>query len=254
MTEAVIVSAVLILLRTASFVAFLPPLSGRQIPTTVRVGFAVVLALTWTPRYLPTIAAELLTANAGDLSWSVIGYFAIRETLLGVALAWALSLLLVPMKIAGAYISQEMGLTLGGLASASAEQPATVISEILESLGLLTFFLLDGHQFVLSALAFSYQSHPIARTWSLPESTWLTNLVQACEVSGLMIAAPVAIVLFITLVALLLTMRSAPHFNLLSLGMSIRLLAGLAGLIVFLPEITQGIQRTFDRMQHLLTG
>ena len=40
-------NGVLILMRTASFIAAFPPWAGRQLPQTVKVGLAVTLSIFW---------------------------------------------------------------------------------------------------------------------------------------------------------------------------------------------------------------
>lgn len=62
-----------------------------------------------------------------------------------------------------------------------------------------------------------------------------------------MIVAPVAILLFVISLTILVTMRAAPQFNFMSYGMSLRLIAGLGGLIMFLPEICGAIQHLLYR-------
>ena len=62
-----------------------------------------------------------------------------------------------------------------------------------------------------------------------------------------MIVAPIAILLFVISLTILVTMRAAPQFNFMSYGMSLRLIAGLGGLIMFLPEICGAIQHLLYR-------
>ena len=57
-----------------------------------------------------------------------------------------------------------------------------------------------------------------------------------------MIIAPIGILLFVVSLTLLVTMRTAPQFNFMSFGMTLRLAAGLGGMIMFLPELCGAVQ------------
>ncbi len=81
----------------------------------------------------------------------------------GPGLAWLFSLCLVPVRIAGAWIAQEMGLTLGGLSSPMDQQPSNVIShDALEAFSIILFFVLDLHHIMLYSLGQSFSIRPAA--------------------------------------------------------------------------------------------
>jgi len=241
MTESIVVAAMLILFRVGAFIAFMPPMSGRGLPSTVKIGLAVSLTVLLAPLYAGSAALQLQFGEAGSTAWLQLAWLAGRESALGAALAWLFGLCLIPARIGGAWIAQEMGLNLGELTSPMDQQPASPVSQGLEALGVFLFFTLNIHHVMFFAVATSFTNRPLLAEWSMPEWHSVVTAVTAAQQTGLIIVAPVGILLFITSVTLLVTMRTAPQFNFMSYGMTMRLLVGVIGLTLFLPEILSSL-------------
>ena len=75
----------------------------------------------------------------------------------------------------------------------------------------------------------------------------VVRAVAATEQAGLIIVAPVGILLFVTSITLLVTIRAAPQFNFMSYGMTLRLIIGLGGITLFLPDILTSLQYFISR-------
>lgn len=241
MVDSGILACVLVLFRVAAFVAFLAPLNGLGLPNTVKIGLSAALTLVIAPRYAPALALTLQSAHSPTGAWLALGFLAIRETALGVGLAWLFSLCLVPVRIGGAWIAQEMGLTLAGLSSPMDQQPSNVVSQILEALGVMLFFVLDLHHVMFFTLSNSFHFRPAAKSWSMP--SWdavLWSVSQSID-RGFLIVGPIGILLFVVSLTVLVTMRTAPQFNFMSYGMTLRLVAGLFGLVIFFPEFCAAV-------------
>ena len=247
MIQAVIICCLLVLFRVTAFLAFLPPMAGRGLPNTVKIGLAVAVTIVLAPQYAGTAALQLNLATPGAAAWLQLAYLAARETALGAGLAWLFGLCLVPARIGGAWIAQEMGLNLGELTSPMDQQPSSPVSQGLEALGVLLFFSLNMHHVMFFALGRSFVNRPLLQDWSPPSWQSIVQAVATTEQIGLMIVAPVGILLFVTSVTLLITMRTAPQFNFMSYGMTVRLIAGVGGLFLFLPDILSSLQYFMTR-------
>lgn len=245
---ALIIPSLLIFFRVGAFIAFLPPLNGQGIPATVKIGLAAAITFLLAGRYAPMMALTLNMSSEGVGAWLQLAFLGIWETALGVGLAWLFSLCLVPVRIAGAWIAQEMGLTLGGLSSPMDQQPSNVISTMLEAVSIIVFFVLDVHHIMLYSLGQSFAIRPAASAWSMPSWDTVVWSVTHAVVQGFMIVAPIGLLLFVVSLTILVTMRTAPQFNFMSYGMTLRLVAGVGGLILFLPELCGAIQQLLYRV------
>ena len=249
MIELWVVHLTLSLIRVAAFVAFLPPTTGRNVPQSVKIGLAMTLALSF--GLSAPIEPHLWLTRAGE-QWLAFAILAIRETVFGVGLSMCLGLVLMPARMAGAYIAQEMGLSIANLTGPTDGQQSSIIGVLLETVAGLLFFTLNLHLAVIAFLAASFEHHAPGRgALTLPPGWWLTGVSDSIE-AGLLIAAPVAIVLMLTLISSMVLMRSVPQFNLFSVGMSVRLIAGLGAMLVFGPEIMVLLRQSLFRMLWLL--
>ncbi len=245
--EALIIASMLVLFRVAAFLAFLPPMAGRGLPNTVKIGLAVAFTVLLAPLYAGSAAMQLTLVESDTAAWLQLAWLAARETALGAGLAWLFGLCLVPARIGGAWIAQEMGLNIGELTSPMDQQPASPVSQGLEALGVMLFFALNIHHVMFFALGRSFVNRPLLQAWSMPTWDSVVQAVATTEQIGLIIIAPVGILLFVTSVTLLITMRTAPQFNFMSYGMTMRLIAGLGGLLLFLPDIISSLQYFMTR-------
>jgi flagellar biosynthetic protein FliR len=248
MTAMLVVALFLVLLRVAAFVAFLPPFNGSNVPHTVKVGLAISLTALWCGKLAPGIAVELSAATADG--WLLLGWLAARETLLGAAIGWFLGLVLVPIRIAGAYIVQEMGLTIAAITDPTEGSESNILSQLLEIAAVLFLFGANLHHEFFRLLDASWALFPAGRAWRLPGRDWFIDSLASTSELGLSIAAPVGVVLFVALIATLFIMRQNPHFNLFTFGMPVRLIVGLGALVWFLPSIFTGMATT---LQHFVS-
>ena len=245
MIDVMILACLLVFFRIAAFVAFLPPLNGQGMPSTVKIGLSAALTFLLAPRYAPEIALTMGASSSSSAAgaWVQLAFLTIRETALGAGLAWLFALCLVPVRIGGAWVAQEMGLTIGGLTSPMDQQATNVVSQMLEALGVMLFFLLDLHHVMFWSLGQSFAIRPAASRWSMPSwESVLWSVTHSID-EGFLVVAPIGILLFVVTLTVLVTMRTAPQFNFMSYGMTLRLMAGLGGLVVFFPELCGAVQR-----------
>lgn len=220
---------VLMLVRTAAFIALFPPWAGRSLPQSVKVGFAVALTWFWAGDSSPT--------GAPPDGWFAMAAGAIRETIVGGLMAQVVGLALIPPRIAGAYIAQEMGLTFAALASPVDQHPTDPIAQILEAVSLVLFFVLDGHHFVLRMLDASWRVAPCGTTWPSPLWARCAVVASTSVEAGLAMAASVGVIMLVVTVWMALAAKVSPQMHLFAWGMSARILIGLIALVVYLPEL-----------------
>lgn len=242
---------VLILARTATFIAMLPLLGGRQLPRTVKIGLSVALSTMWFGAFgiAPAAAVLELAPQQSFLPYIVA---ISREVVFGAMLGYAFGLFLLPAQIAGSYVSQEMGLTLATVADPMSNGATNVISQLFEALAVLLFFALDAHHVLLTALHVTFASRPIGSPMDLEAVDVLARGVAEAHEWGLLIVAPAAICLFITVVVLALLMKVAPQMNLFTVGLTVRLIVGLAASLAFLPEMVWYLSRVFRNAEGLV--
>ena len=127
---------------------------------------------------------------------------------MGAGLGYALGLFLVPFRIAGEFLGQEMGLSMAAQFDPTSNQPSGTLTQIFETVGSVLFISLDGHHVFLAALHNTFVRCPIG---GLPTTLAMPNIVAgalATQELGVLLAGPVAVCLFLTTVVLALMVRA----------------------------------------------
>ena len=111
MSDIQIVGFGLILIRVSAFLAFFSVFGSKNLPTPIKVGLAFALALFWSTN-LDLPAGYLTGFTDKSAHWLPFVLAGVKEFMVGVLLAIALGTMLIPLKIGGSYIGQEMGLSM----------------------------------------------------------------------------------------------------------------------------------------------
>jgi flagellar biosynthesis protein FliR len=226
---------------------FVPIIGGKQTPHMVKIGLSIALTSVWFAKWgiVPSISIMSLVA---DDHWLGLALAVGREASIGAFLGFVAGIFLLPPKIAGAYIAQEMGLTIGAITDPASGSSGSVLTHLLEAIGVLVFFALDIHHVLLGALDATF--HVWELGGSLPDfgRTQIVKGVSDAQEHGIVLAAPIGICLFLTVVVLALLNKASPQLNLFSIGLVIRLCAGILAMLVFLPDIVIAMQHQFQNM------
>lgn len=242
----------LILARVSAFVATIPYLGGRFVPRLVKAGTALALSCFWFSESGATSLSVVMSMN--DLPWLAFSLAVAREAIIGCALGYVFGLFLVPFRVAGEYLSQEMGLTMGTITDPSRPQATTVMGEVFEVLGVVLFFAQDVHHVFLAALHGSFARQPIGGSiLSVPVALQMKAMSAATE-WGLLLVAPIACCLFITSLVLGVMARAAPQLNLMSVGFSMRIIVGLVATSVLWPDVAPQMSVVLQNFSSLLIG
>ena len=240
----------LVLARVSVFVAFFPLFSKRQVPPHIKVGLAVALTVFWMADAEAVIRVPDLD-SAG--SWLFL-FLVIKEAFTGILLAVILGLFFWPARIAGSYVAQELGLSLAAISDPGSQDSSTLISRIFEAFSILLFFSLNLHHFIVLTIHLSFKnSLTQVGLVDLPTEQIAASLNHVTDY-GLLIIAPLLVLLMLVSLILAFLNRAAPSLNLFSVGMSIRV--GLGGFLLFLfsPIVFGAIEIYFYRVQADIEG
>jgi flagellar biosynthetic protein FliR len=237
--EPVVVYLSLVLARVGLFIAVLPMLGGAQTPRLVKLGLAVALTALWG---FPSLERAGTLPVSTEVPWLTWGLALGREAILGAVLGFAFSLFLLPARIAGEYLGQEIGLSFANLVTPAGDGSAGPLGVLLETFAALLFLGMDVHHVFLSALDSTFRQYPVGQGFDLPVCD-VAGAAMAAEEWGLVLAAPAGACLFLVTIVLALLARAAPQLNLYTVGFSLRLGAGLVALLLFLPQMLAGLMR-----------
>ena len=254
--DAILLPVILCFFRVASFVAFLPPFAGQHVPKTVKVGLAMALTIFWAPNVTfsewtsvsESAATELgvqttdanlqMTPNpSSSRPWILWAWLGIREVLLGASLGWLLGLILIPLRVAGSWLGELMGMTIASITSGADSSSGNVLAILLEAIGVLMLYSLSLHHGFLLVFDHYWTAFQVGGIWKSDMTLETVNLVTSLPEVGLEMTAPLALFMTISSLILLFAMKQAPQFNLFTFGMPFRLLFGLSAMVLFFPDL-----------------
>ncbi|QDT11176.1 flagellar biosynthetic protein FliR [Planctomycetes bacterium K23_9] len=235
----------LVLTRVSAFIAFFPLFSKRQLPNLVKVGMAASLAIFWTLE----VNTSVDTSEIGDLA-SLMGMLMIfKEMMIGTILSMALGLFFWPSKIAGAYVGQELGLSLASISDPGSQDSSTLVTRLFDTFLILMFFSLNLHHFIILVIHESFQHFlTSANLFELP-TEYMAQCMNVVNDYGLLIAAPLMILFMMVTLVLAFLNKAAPSLNLFTVGMSLRAGLGVFCLFLFCPIVFAAMQTYLFRVQ-----
>lgn len=250
MTPGMVVYAGLVLARIGAFVAVVPPFAGRT-PRTVRAGLVIAL----TAFYLGAVGPDwdpTFGGRAGDVHPLHYGVAVTREAIIGAAMGLAFGLFLLPARIAGSFLTQQVGLNISPLPGAVGDDPSGgPLASTFEVVAALVFLVADGHHVVLGALHASFAALPLGGT-AVPQAAPMVQGLATAYEMGLLLAAPMALCLFLLAVTLAVMARTAPQLNVYSIGFTLQVLVVLVGGLFLLPEFVLTLHAINGRVGEML--
>jgi flagellar biosynthetic protein FliR len=223
---------VLVFFRVAAMCLFAPLFGSGRIPRRVRALLALVLSLGMAAG-LP--AAPVMPATTWALAVGIGG-----EMIFGVAMGMILSFVFVAVQWAGEMIGQQMGLNLSETFDPQIGGQGSLVGDLYFMFMLVLFLVFQGHHAMLRGLRDSFDAMPLlsvgmnGRLLDL-----LVGLFQASTALAVRLAAPMLLTMLVVDLALGFISKTVPQFNIMSAGMSLRSVVGMAVLVVGLSMTTR---------------
>lgn len=227
-----------LLVRPGALVMATPLFGTPFAPAPVRLALAGVLALTAAP--VVPVPTEVLS---GAISLVVV-----RELMIGVALAFAIRLIVGAAEVAGQLSGYQVGLSYGAMLDPQSGVRNSTLAVLYTNLTLVLCLLMGVHHQVIRALFASYDAMPVGVGdvgASLPGV--VAGMLGFVLVGGFRLAAPLIAVLMLVEVMMGLMSRAAPQLNLLVVGAPLRLPVGLlivAASLAALPALVSRLTPT----------
>lgn len=180
------------------------------------------------------------------------GLLVLREMVLGLGLAFTLHLTMLGVRIGSEMVGNEMAFTMASAVDPASGQALPLLSKMNETLFFLALLSVDGHQWLLRALAESYERAPVGSLdfgGNLPAV--LVHLFSEFFAAGIAFAAPVLVMLMMISVLIGLIARAVPQVNVLEMGFSLRVGGGLLALCMLSPTLSTGMTSLLD---HFMAG
>ena len=220
---------ILIFIRASAFLVAGPLFFFPNVPRSLKAFTALVLAVVLYP---------LVPGVEPDFPGGLVGFAlaAAEEAGVGLVLGFVAGLVFQSLVVAGQIMDIQMGFFMASFFDPAMGHQSTLSSRFLYLLGMVLFFILDGHHVLIAALARSYELVPLAGA-SLDGVTTLAvvRIFARMVALGVQIAAPVVAVVLIIDLCLGLLGRTAPEMNIFMLGFPLKIALGILTLSIMVP-------------------
>lgn len=232
----------LFLVRTSALVLASPLLGTGSTFTGYRV--ALIASLSF---LLYSVAGEPLPGQPGGVEYALL---ALREVLIGVFLAFTLHAVVLAVRVAGEIIGHEMTFNMAQLVDPATGLNSPLVTRLYESFFFLGLLAVDGHHWLLRTLAGSFERAPVGElAFEGSILTIVTDLFREMFVAGVTFAAPVIVLLSLVSLMIGLLSRAVPQLNIMELGFTLRIVVGLAALLLFVPFLVPALEQLYEGLQ-----
>ncbi|KWX72561.1 flagellar biosynthetic protein FliR [Paenibacillus riograndensis] len=243
----------LIFCRISAFFVVVPVFSTRSIPATFKIGLSFFVAL--------VIFSSRGTGIAVPQDLTYILLIA-REALIGLLLGFIAYLMFMAIQTAGSFIDIQIGFGIANVIDPMTGTSAPVIGNFKYLIATLLFLSMNGHHYLLDAIVYSYKWVPIDNNLLIKMidgslSEFLVRSFAQSFMLAFQMSAPLVTALFLTDIGLAFLARTAPQYNVFVIGVPLKIIVGLALLLLLMPGLALLFQNLFDIMfesMHNLLG
>ncbi|WP_152682608.1 flagellar biosynthetic protein FliR [Caenimonas sp. SL110] len=237
-----VVAVFLLSLRLSAVFLMTPVLYAFGVPAVARVllviGMAAALALG-----VPTEGLAVLFSASSTASLFVA---AMTEVALGAMLALGILSAFAAISLAGRLIDIQIGFGMAQVYDPVSNRQVPVLTSAFDRLGVIAFFLINGHHALLRGIAFSLERFPLGRPWPLEATVPLViKQVGGLFAMGFALAAPVVVCLLLVELALGVVARNLPQMNMFVIGIPLKIVVGLAALSLWFGGMGDSMSRIY---------
>ncbi len=234
----------LIFCRISAFFVVVPVFSSQGVPTTFKIGLSFFVAL------VVFSASGTGITVPQDISYVLM---ILREILIGLLLGFIGYLMFMAIQTAGSFIDIQIGFGIANVIDPMTGASAPILGNFKYMIALLMFLSINGHHHLLNAIVYSYNWVPMNNDLFLNMidgslSEFLVRSFAQSFVLAFQMSAPLVTALFLTDVGLAFLARTAPQYNVFVIGVPLKIIIGLALLLVLMPGLAVLFQNLFDIM------
>ncbi len=236
-----VLAVLLLSLRLSAVFLFTPILYAFSIPATARVLIVVGLAVGLASGLPSERFAELASMNTGALFAA-----AMTEVALGATLALAILAAFAAISMAGRLIDVQIGFGMAQVFDPATHRQVSTLTAAFDKLGVVVFFLVNGHHALLRGIAYSLERFPLGRAWPVEAAApWVVKQMAALFGLGFALTAPVVVCLLLVELALGVVARNLPQMNMFVIGAPIKVIVGLEALSLWLSASGDAMTRVY---------
>ncbi len=218
------VAFLFVLCRVTGIFTFNPIFSRSNVPTMVKNGICVVLAVIMT-------MSPAASASVPEVS-NIIGFFmiALKELFIGMVFGFFTNLIMTVLVYAGEIIDMQTGLGMAKTMDPTTGINMPIFANIYYYLFILYFFITNGHLSYIQLFTLSYQAIPVGyqMTGNTIDLAYVIVMYFGTVMTlAVKFALPVLVTEMITEICIGLIMKAVPTIQVLVINIQLKIIVGL---------------------------
>lgn len=212
----------LIIVRLLGFFVIMPIFGGTNVPMIVRIGFSVAVAGI-------IISTQAVGPVEYDNNVFAYGVLITKEIVIGIILGFSVYFVLSTLYMAGQLIDFQMGFSMVSVFDPVSQLQVPITGNLYYFFVGVIMVVTNAHHTIFRALFYSYQVLPIGASDIFSNEVMMTviRILSSYFVISVKIALPLTGAILVLDAALGLMTKTAPQVNIFSVGIPIKLIAGI---------------------------
>lgn len=219
----------LVFVRMTGLFVIAPIFSRRNVPTGIKIGFSFLLAII----LMNTVTMPELDSYRNIYQYSLL---IAKEFIVGIAIGYVAYLIFIGIYMAGQIIDMQIGFGMVNVIDPMSNIQVPITSNFYFILCMLLFLMANGHHILIKALFESYKFIPLGG--AVFGTDLMNDMLRAFGnifIIGFKISAPIIAAILVTDIALGVISKTVPQLNVFVVGMPLKILLGLAVMILTIP-------------------
>lgn len=212
----------LVLVRLLGFFVIMPVFGGTNVPMMVRIGLSVIIAGI-------IMSTQTITIAPYDENIIAYGVLILKEIAVGVILGFSVYFILATLYMAGQLIDFQIGFSMVSVFDPVSQLQVPVTGNIYYFMVSALMVVTNAHHAIFSALFYSYTALPIGISDVLSNELMeiILRVLSTYFVISIKIALPITGAILVMDAALGMMTKTAPQINIFSVGIPLKMIAGL---------------------------
>lgn len=233
---------ILMFLRITALIVSSPIFGRKNVPTSVRIGFCLILTYVMFAAYPVITAIEYKNL----LEFSVL---CIKELLFGLVLGYVTNLFFSIAQTAGYVIDMNTGFGMVNVLDMQNNISVPITGNFLNIVMLISFFGVNGHHQLIYIIKSTFKNIPIGSVTLNPNIAWTALEVFVFSfILAVNVAMPVIVSGLLAELILGFIVRTVPQMNMFVLGIPLKILIGLIMLLLIMPIYVSFTNVIFQNM------
>jgi len=239
-----VITFLLLFIRFASFLSFLPVFNYPVIPMNVKAAISLWLSIL----VFPFVSKVTFEINLINIILAILS-----EVIIAFLVGTALNLLFDILRYAADQISFVMGFTMATVFDPNSGIQSSIISQFFVWIALLIFFSIGGDHLEIMLLVKSLNSLPFGAFLNLhPFYKFFIDYMYKYFLLGFSMAFPILAISLFSDIIFAMIMKTMPQFNLLVVGFPIKITIAFLVLMTIIGSMMKIFSIEIDHVFNIL--